>query len=74
MESQLHRLSKAQPKLWKRWSNPSAPEMVSESKEVIDYNQRYDELVLGKRPVDWGNIILIVMIGMLLIGGGAFVY
>ena len=52
----------------------SAPEMVSESKEVIDYNQRYDELVLGKRPVNWGNIILIVMIGMLLIGGGAFVY
>jgi hypothetical protein len=52
----------------------TAPEMVSESKEVIDYNQRYDELVLGKQPVNWGNIILVVMIVMLLIGGGAFVY
>jgi flagellar basal body-associated protein FliL len=52
----------------------TAPEMVSASNEVIDYNQRYDELVLGKKPVNWGNIILIVMIVMLLIGGGAFVY
>jgi len=31
----------------------TAPEMVSEAKEVIDYNQRYDEAVLGKRPVNW---------------------
>ena len=52
----------------------TAPEMVSGSVEIIDYSQRYDELVLGKQPVNWGNIILIVMTGMLLIGGGAFVY
>jgi hypothetical protein len=50
------------------------PEMVSSSNPVIDYNQRYDELVLGQRPVNWGNIILLGMIFLLLIGGGAFVY
>ena len=50
------------------------PEMISSSNAVIDYNQRYDELVLNQRPVNWGNIILIGMIILLLIGGGAFVY
>jgi hypothetical protein len=52
----------------------TAPEMVSGSSDLIDYNQRYDELVLGQRPVNWGNIILIGMIVLLLIGGGVFVY
>jgi hypothetical protein len=39
----------------------------------VDYAQRYDEIVLGKKPVNWGNVILIAMIGMLLVGGGGFV-
>jgi hypothetical protein len=52
----------------------AAPEMVTGSEEVVDYNQRYDEQVLGKRAVNWGNLILIAMIVMLVAGGGAFVY
>ena len=40
---------------------------------LVDYVQRYDEIVLGKKPINWGNVILIGMIGMLAIGGGAFV-
>jgi hypothetical protein len=40
---------------------------------LVDYAQRYDEIVLGKHPLNWGNVILIAMIAMLLIGGGGFV-
>jgi hypothetical protein len=40
---------------------------------LVDYAQRYDEIVLGRRPVNWGNVILIVMIGVLVVGGGGFV-
>ncbi|KAF0108123.1 MAG: hypothetical protein FD146_1137 [Anaerolineaceae bacterium] len=40
---------------------------------LVDYAQRYDEIVLGKRPVNWGNVILIAMIAMLAVGGGGFV-
>jgi hypothetical protein len=40
---------------------------------MVDYVQRYDEIVLGKKPVNWGNLILIAMIGILAVGGGGFV-
>ena len=32
------------------------------------------ETVLGEHPINWGNVILVVMILGLLFGGGAFVY
>lgn len=41
---------------------------------LVDYNQQYAETVLGQRTVNWGNIILSVMTGFLVVGGGAFVY
>jgi hypothetical protein len=40
---------------------------------LVDYVERYDEIVLGKKPINWGNVILIAMIAMLALGGGAFV-
>ena len=40
---------------------------------LVDYVQRYDEIVLGRKTVNWGNVILIAMIAMLALGGGAFV-
>jgi hypothetical protein len=40
---------------------------------LVDYVQRYNEIVLGEKPVNWGNVILIAMIAMLFIGGGGFV-
>jgi hypothetical protein len=52
----------------------SPPSMVVESKDVVDYNQRYDEVALGQRSINWGNVILVVMIVLLLFGGGAFVF
>jgi hypothetical protein len=40
---------------------------------MVDYSQRYDEVSLGKKPVNVGNIIVIVLIVALLLGGGLFV-
>ena len=43
------------------------------SPDLVNYVQRYNENVLGQYPINWGNVILIIMIGALLIGGGALV-
>jgi hypothetical protein len=40
---------------------------------VIDYVQRYEEIVLGHRPTNWGNVIIMALIGAMVVGGGAFV-
>lgn len=49
------------------------PEINVNDPNVIDYVQRYEELVLGRRPTNWGNVILMVLIGAVVAGGGAFV-
>jgi hypothetical protein len=54
-------------------SNQSSNEIVVNDPNVIDYAQNYDEIVLGKKPVNWGNMILIGMIGLIVVGGGGFV-
>jgi hypothetical protein len=41
--------------------------------DLVDYVQRYNELVLGKRPTNWGNVILIGLIAVVLVGGGSYV-
>ncbi len=40
---------------------------------LVDYSQRYDEMALGQKPVNVGNLILLVMAAGLLLGGGFFV-
>ena len=40
----------------------------------IDYVQQYQRTVLGEHPINWGNVIVVVMILGILFGGGAFVY
>ncbi len=40
---------------------------------MVDYSQRYDELALGQKPLNIGNVILIIMIAGMLFGGGYFV-
>jgi cytochrome c-type biogenesis protein CcmH/NrfF len=37
------------------------------------YTQRYEEIVLGKRPINWGNAILLGLIVLVLLGGGGLV-
>jgi hypothetical protein len=40
---------------------------------LVDYVQRYNTLVLGEKPLNAGNLIVAGMIGLVLLGGGAFV-
>ena len=54
-------------------SNQSSNEIVVNDPNAINYAQNYDEIVLGKKPVNWGNMILIGMIGLIVVGGGGFV-
>jgi len=54
-------------------SEPVTTVLDVDDANLVDYVQRYEEIVLGKRPVNWGNVILVVMIAFLGIGGGAFV-
>jgi hypothetical protein len=55
-------------------SDSGGSEMVVTSPDLVDYNQRYAETVLGGRPINWGNLIVIAMIVMLGIGGGGYVF
>jgi hypothetical protein len=52
---------------------PAAAIVVSEPGE-IDYTKQYNETVLGQRSINWGNVILVVMILAIVFGGGTFVY
>lgn len=54
-------------------SVPVSAGVVIDDPNLVDYQQRYNEIVLGKKPINWGNAILIAMIGMLLVIGGGFV-
>jgi hypothetical protein len=48
-------------------------DVVVDDPNVVNYAQSYDEIVLGKKPVNWGNMILLGMIGVVVVGGGGFV-
>ncbi len=52
---------------------PSTTALDVNDPNLVNYVQNYDQIVLGKFPTNWGNVILIVMIGLLTIGGGGFV-
>ena len=52
---------------------PGTTALVIDDANLVDYSQRYDEIVLGKQPANWGNLILIGLIGLLIVGGGGFV-
>lgn len=54
-------------------STPITTSLEVNDPNLIDFIQNYDQVVLGKFPTNWGNVILIVMIGLLTIGGGGFV-
>jgi hypothetical protein len=41
--------------------------------DMVDYSHRYDEVALGIKPVNVGNIIVLVLIAVILLGGGFFV-
>ncbi len=51
-------------------SNP----IVVEKQPVIDYVEQYNQSVLGQTSVNWGNIIVAIMIVMIVILGGTVVF
>ena len=54
-------------------SSQNCDEIVVDDPDATNYVQNYDEIVLGKKPINWGNSILVAMIGLVLVGGGGFV-
>lgn len=52
---------------------PATTQLDVNDPNLVDYTQHYDEIVLGKHPINWGNAILMVMIGLVVVGGGGFV-
>jgi hypothetical protein len=51
----------------------SCNEVVVDDPNAVDYAASYDEIVLGKKPINWGNSILMGLIGLLVVGGGGFI-
>ncbi|MFN8527338.1 MAG: hypothetical protein U0670_01860 [Anaerolineae bacterium] len=54
-------------------SAPTDREIALDDPNMVDYVQRYNEIVLGERPVNMGNIVLVVLIGVVVLGGGVFI-
>ena len=54
-------------------STEAAPAVVVPAADMVDYTQRYDAVALGKTPTNIGNIILIVILALIVLGGGFFV-
>jgi len=54
-------------------SAPGAVVLDVNDPNLVDYAKSYDEIVLGKKPINWGNNILIGLIGLVIVGGGALV-
>jgi hypothetical protein len=52
---------------------PASIEIDYNDPSLVDYVAHYNETVLGKKPVNWGNMILLGMIGLVAVGGGGFV-
>ena len=52
---------------------PVSAALAVDDPNVVDYVQHYNEIVLGQHPTNWGNAILIGLIGLILVGGGGFV-
>jgi hypothetical protein len=54
-------------------AQPSSSSIVVDD-NTVDYNQIYDQTVLGKNNTNWGNVIVAVTIFCILVGGSAFAY
>jgi hypothetical protein len=52
---------------------PISAQINYDDPNLVNYVTRYDEIVLHKEPVNWGNVILLGLIGLVAVGGGGFV-
>jgi len=51
----------------------AAPAAAIPAVDMVDYSQRYDAVALGKQPVNIGNIILVTLLAVFVLGGGLVV-
>lgn len=54
-------------------SDQNCNQLVVDDPNAVNYAQNYDEIVLGRKPINWGNMLLIGVIALMLIGGGGFI-
>ena len=57
-------------------AQPAAPQpagLLPDDPNLVDYVQRYNENALGQYPTNWGDVILVVLIAVMVLGGGALV-
>jgi hypothetical protein len=54
-------------------SAPVVTELEVDDPNQVNYTERYEEIVLGKKPINIGNAILICLIGAVAVGGGGFI-
>jgi len=54
-------------------SVPASSEINYDDPNLVNYAARYEEIVLGRKPFNWGNAILLGMIGLVAVGGGGYV-
>jgi hypothetical protein len=52
---------------------PASVAINYDDPNLVDYAARYNQIVLGQTPVNWGNVILVVMIVLIGVGGSLFV-
>ncbi len=49
------------------------PAVTPGSSDLVDYVQRYNQQVLHREPTNLGDVILLVLIGAMVVGGGGMV-
>ncbi len=54
-------------------SAPIVTEIDVNDPNLVDYVQRYNEIVLGQKPVNVGNVVLWVLVALILVGGASFI-
>jgi hypothetical protein len=54
-------------------ASTAVPAASVPASEMVDYSQRYNEIALGQKSPNVGNIVLIVLIAALVLGGGFLV-
>jgi len=54
-------------------STSGCNQVVVDDPNAVNYVQNYDVIVLGKKPINWGNTILLGLIGLMVVGGGGYV-
>ncbi len=54
-------------------SAPIVTEIDVNDPNLVDYVQRYNEIVLGQKPVNTGNVVLWVLVALILLGGASFI-